>query len=206
MKKVTLIFITSVLFFSCSDINNNDISPFNFLPPESEVILNINNLNNTKEILSKNKNLSNISSSKNKILNQLNSLSKKKSNNSGLLSLTPFGKNQIAYTYIRETNTQDSISKSDIEKGEYQKNKIFIDTTLLKDVYKTILGNYIISSNEDIILENIIRDYNKANQKIDSDFYKLVKAADKNDPFNVFTINKKLNFLLVMVRPVAKSK
>ena len=95
-------------------------------------------------ILSKNKNLSNISSSKNKILNQLNSLSKKKSNNSGLLSLTPFGKNQIAYTYIRETNTQDSISKSDIEKGEYQKNKIFIDTTLLKDVYKTILGNYII--------------------------------------------------------------
>ena len=195
MKKVTLIFITSVLFFSCSDINNNDISPFNFLPPESEVILNINNLNNTKEILSKNKNLSNISSSKNKILNQLNSLSKKKSNNSGLLSLTPFGKNQIAYTYIRETNTQDSISKSDIEKGEYQKNKIFIDTTLLKDVYKTILGNYIISSNEDIILENIIRDYNKANQKIDSDFYKLVKAADKNDPFNVFTMTKKLNFL-----------
>ena len=195
MKKVTLIFITSVLFFSCSDINNNDISPFNFLPPESEVILNINNLNNTKEILSKNKNLDNISSSKNKILNQLNSLSKKKSNNSGLLSLTPFGKNQIAYTYIRETNTQDSISKSDIEKGEYQKNKIFIDTTLLKDVYKTILGNYIISSNEDIILENIIRDYNKANQKIDSDFYKLVKAADKNDPFNIFTITKKLNFL-----------
>lgn len=195
MKKVTLIFITSVLFFSCSDINNKDISPFNFLPPESEVILNINNLNNTKEILSKNKNLSNISSSKNKILNQLNSLSKKKSNNSGLLSLTPFGKNQIAYTYIRETNTQDSISKSDIEKGEYQKNKIFIDTTLLKDVYKTILGNYIISSNEDIILENIIRDYNKANQKIDSDFYKLVKAADKNDPFNVFTMTKKLNFL-----------
>ena len=195
MKKVTLIFITSVLFFSCSDINNNDISPFNFLPPESEVILNINNLNNTKEILSKNKNLSNISSSKNKILNQLNSLSQKKSNNSGLLSLTPFGKNQIAYTYIRETNTQDSIFKSDIEKGEYQKNKIFIDTTLLKDVYKTILGNYIISSNEDIILENIIRDYNKANQKIDSDFYKLVKAADKNDPFNVFTMTKKLKFL-----------
>lgn len=195
MKKVTLIFITSVLFFSCLDTNNNDISSFDFLPPESEVILNINNLNNTKEILSKNKNLSNISTSKNKILNQLNSLSKKKSNNSGLLSLSPFGKNQIAYTYIRETNNQDSISKSDIEKREYQKNKIFIDTTLLKDVYKTILGNYIISSNEDIILENIIRDYNKSNQKIDSDFYKLVKAADKNDPFNIFTITKKLNFL-----------
>ena len=195
MKKIILLFTTSLLFFSCSDINNSYNSSYNFLPPESEVILNINNLNNTKEILSKNKNLDNISTLKNKILNQLNSLSNKNSNSSGLLSLTSFGKNQIAYTYIRETNTLDSISKIDIERGNYQKNKIFIDTTLLKDVYKTILGNYIISSNQDIILENIIRDHDKTKQKIDSDFYKLLKAADKNDPFNTFTINKNSNLL-----------
>ena len=194
MRKITYILTISVLFFSCSDVNNN-ISSFSYLPSESEVILNINNLSNTKEILSKNKNLDNISSSKSKILKQLYSLSNKNSNNSGLLSLTPFGKNQIAYTYIRETNTQDSISESDVEKGKYQKNKIFIDTTLSKEVYKTIIGNYTISSNQDIILENIIRDHNKTNKKIDSDFYKLVKAADKSDPFNTFTITKKSNLL-----------
>ena len=194
MRKITYILTTSVLFFSCSDVNNN-ISSFSYLPSESEVILNINNLSNTKEILSKNKNLDNISSSKSKILKQLNSLSNKNSNNSGLLSLTPFGKNQIAYTYIRETNTQDSIYESDVEKGKYQKNKIFIDTTWSKEVYKTIIGNYTISSNQDIILENIIRDHNKTNKKIDSDFYKLLKAADKSDPFNTFTITKKSNLL-----------
>ena len=194
MRKITYILTISVLFFSCSDVNNN-ISSFSYLPSESEVILNINNLSNTKEILSKNKNLDNILSSKSKILEQLYSLSNKNSNNSGLLSLTPFGKNQIAYTYIRETNTQDSISESDVEKGKYQKNKIFIDTTLSKEVYKTIIGNYTISSNQDIILENIIRDHNKTNKKIDSDFYKLLKAADKSDPFNTFTITKKSNLL-----------
>ena len=59
MKKITYILTTSVLFFSCSDVNNN-ISSLSYLPPESEVILNINNLSNTKEILSKNKNLDNI--------------------------------------------------------------------------------------------------------------------------------------------------
>ena len=192
MRKIIYILTTSVLLFSCSDVTNN-ISSFTYLPSESEVILNINNLSNTKEILSKNKNLDNISSSKSKILKQINSLSNKNSNNSGLLSLTPFGKNQIAYTYIRETNTQDSIYESDVEKGNYQKNKIFIDTTWSKEVYKTIIGNYTISSNQDIILENIIRDQNKTNKKIDSDFYKLVKAADKNDPFNTFTITKKSN-------------
>ena len=94
MRKITYILTISVLFFSCSDVNNN-ISSFSCLPSESEVILNINNLSNTKEILSKNKNLDNISSSKSKILKQLYSLSNKNSNNSGLLSLTPFGKNQI---------------------------------------------------------------------------------------------------------------
>ena len=192
MRKIIYILTTSVLLFSCSDVTNN-ISPFSHLPSESEVILNINNLSNTKEILSKNNNLDNILSSKSKILKQLNSLSNKNSNNSGLLSLTPFGKNQIAYTYIRETNTQDSIYESDVEKGKYQKNKIFIDTTWSKEVYKTIIGNYTISSNQDIILENIIRDQNKTNKKVDSDFYKLVKAADKNDPFNTFTITKKSN-------------
>ena len=192
MRKIIYILTTSVLLFSCSDVTNN-ISSFSYLPSESEVILNINNLSNTKEILSKNNNLDNISSSKSKILKQLNSLSNKNSNNSGLLSLTPFGKNQIAYTYIRETNTQDSIYESDVEKGKYQKNKIFIDTTWSKEVYKTIIGNYTISSNQDIILENIIRDQNKTNKKVDSDFYKLVKAADKNDPFNTFTITKKSN-------------
>ena len=194
MKKVRFILIITVLFFSCSDVNN-EISSLNFLPTDSEVIININNLSNTKEILSKNKNLDNISTSKSKIANQLNLLSNKNSSNSGLFSLTSFGKNQIAYTYIRETNSQDSIFKSDIEKGEYQKNKIFIDTTGSKEVYKTILGNYTISSDQDIVLENIIRDYNKTNQRMDSDFFKLVKAANKNDPFNTFTLTKKFNLL-----------
>jgi len=172
-----------------------NISSFSFLPSESEVILNINNLSNTKEILSKNKNLDNISTSKSKILKQLNSLSNKNSNNSGLLSLTSFGKNQIAYTYIRETNTQDSISESDIEKGSIKKIKFLLIQLGQRKFIKLLLGNYTISSDQDIILENIIRDYNKTNKKIDSDFFKLVKAADKNDPFNTFTLTKKSNLL-----------
>jgi hypothetical protein len=70
MKKIIFLFTLLALFNSCSDINNKNISSLNYLPPESELILNINDLNNTKEILSKNKNLSNISISKSKILAQ----------------------------------------------------------------------------------------------------------------------------------------
>jgi hypothetical protein len=195
MKKTLFLFTLLALSNSCSDINNKNISSLNYLPAESELILNINDLNNTKEILSKNKNLSSISISKSKILAQLNSLSNEYSNNSGLLSLTSFGKNQTAYTYIREVNFQDSISKSDILKGEYQNNKIFIDTSKTKDIYKAVLGNYIISSSEDIVLENIIRDHDLTNPKIDSDFLKIIKGSDINDPFNIFINSKNLNLL-----------
>ena len=167
MKKIIILFTLLALLNSCSGINNKDVSSLNFLPIDSELILNINDLINTKEILSKNKNLSNISFSKSKVLDQLNSLSNEYSDNSGLLSLTSFGKNQTAYTYIREVNSQDSISKTDLIKGEYQNNKIFIDTSNTKNIYKTVLGNYIISSTEDIVLENIIRDSDLTNPKID---------------------------------------
>jgi hypothetical protein len=196
MKKIIFLFSLLALFNSCSDKNNKNISSLNYLPAESELILNINDLNNTKEILSKNKNLSSISISKSKILAQLNTLSNEYSNNSGLLSLTSFGKNQTAYTYIRETNFQDSISKSDLIKGEYQNNKIFIDTSNTKNVYKTVLGDYIISSSEDIVLENIIRDHDLTNPKIDSDFLKIIKGADTNDPFNIFIKSKNSNLLV----------
>ena len=195
MKKIIFHFTLLALFNSCSDINNKNISSLNYLPAESELILNINDLNNTKEILLKNKNLSSISISKSKILTQLNSLSNEYSNSSGLLSITSFGKNQTAYTYIREVNFRDSISKSDFTKAEYQNNKIFLDTSNTKHIYKTVLGNYIISSSEDIVLENIIRDHDLKNPKIDSDFLKIIKGADINDPFNIF-INSKNSDLI----------
>ena len=196
MKKIIILFTLLALLNSCSGINNKDVSSLNFLPLDSELILNINDLINTKEILSKNINLSNISFSKSKVLDQLNSLSNEYSDNSGLLSLTSFGKNQTAYTYIREVNSQDSISKTDLIKGEYQNNKIFIDTSNTKNIYKTVLGNYIISSTEDIVLENIIRDSDLTNPKIDSDFLKIIKGADSNDPFNIFINSKNSNLLL----------
>jgi len=190
MKKIIFLLVTSVFYYSCSVSKNDNISSLNFLPVESEVIFNINNLKNTKEILFRNKTLGSISPSKNKILEQLNLLSNKSSNSSGLLSLTSYGKNQTAYTYIRKVNSEDSISEVDVLKSEYQNNKIFIDTTNSKEIYKTVIDDYIISSNKDIVLENIIRDNNISNPVSDSDLLKIIKGIDLNDPFNIFILSK----------------
>ena len=190
MKKIIFLLVTSVFYYSCSVSKNDNISSLNFLPVESEVIFNINNLKNTKEILFRNKTLGSISPSKNKILEQLNLLSNKSSNGSGLFSLTPYGKNQTAYTYIRKVNSEDSIFEVDVLKGEYQNYKIFIDTTNSKEIYKTVIDDYIISSNKDIVLENIIRDNNISNPVSDSGLLKIIKGIDLNDPFNIFILSK----------------
>ena len=51
--KFKLFLLASLLIFSCNSSDNVSISLYNFLPNESSVIININDLNNTKEILNK---------------------------------------------------------------------------------------------------------------------------------------------------------
>ena len=53
--KFKLFFLASLLIYSCTKSHNETISLFKFLPGDSELIININNLSNTKEILVNNK-------------------------------------------------------------------------------------------------------------------------------------------------------
>ena len=46
--KFKLFLLASLLIFSCNSSDNESISLYNFLPNESSVIININDLNNTR--------------------------------------------------------------------------------------------------------------------------------------------------------------
>ena len=194
-NQLKFLFFILLMFCSCSNIDNRTSSSLSFVPADSDIIININDINNTKEFLSRNKTFSDIISSKKLILNQLNNLSSINSVSEGIFTLSSFGKNQIAYTYIRKTNSKDSISLNDIVKGEYQKNKVFVDSSKNDNVYKVIIDEYIISSSEDIIIENIIRDYKNTYQNIGSEFLKIFKTIEKNELFNI--IAKSGNFDLI---------
>ena len=114
--KFKLFLLASLLIFSCNSSDNVSISLYNFLPNESSVIININDLNNTKEILNKNKILPIVLSSTKEISTQLNLLSNKNSEKEGILSLSYYGKDQVAFTYIRKSNSFDSIQENDLLK------------------------------------------------------------------------------------------
>ena len=153
--KFKLFLLASLLIFSCNSSDNVSISLYNFLPNESSVIININDLNNTKEILNKNKILPIVLSSTKEISTQLNLLSNKNSEKEGILSLSNYGKDQVAFTYIRKSNSLDSIQKVDKLRNKYQKSEIFFQEDNGNEIYKVIIGEYLVSSNKDLILENI---------------------------------------------------
>ena len=159
IMKFKSLLLASMLFYSCNNSDNELISLYSFLPEDSMVIVNINDLDNTKEILDNNKLLPNVLSSIQEISIQLNLLSKKNSDKKGILSLSNFGKDEIAFTYIRKSNSFDSIQEDDILKNAYLKSEIFLEETDGNEVHKVIIDEYVISSNKDIILENIIRDF-----------------------------------------------
>ena len=185
--KFKLFLLASLLVYSCNNSDNEFISLYSFLPEDSSVIVNINNLNNTKEILDNNELLPSVLSSTHEISAQLNLLSKKKSDKNGILSLSSFGKDEIAFTYIRKSNSFDSIQEDDILKNTYLKSEIFVEETDGNEVHKVIIDEYIISSNKDIILENIIRDFYSKKSNLNSEFIKILNTTDFDEPFNIYT-------------------
>ena len=123
--KFKLFILASLLIYSCNSSDNESISLYNLLPNESSVIININDLNNTKEILNKNKILPIVFSSTKEISTQLNLLSNKNSAKEGILSISDYGKDEVAFAYIRKSNSFDSIQKGDNLKNKYQNSEIF---------------------------------------------------------------------------------
>ena len=191
--KFKLFLLSSLLVYSCNNSDDEFISLYSLLPEDSSVVVNINDLDDTKEILYNNELLPSVLSSTQEISAQLNLLSKKKSDKKGILSLSNFGKDEIAFTYIRKSNSSDSIQEDDILKNTYQKSEIYLEETDGNDVHKVIIDEYIVSSNKDIILENIIRDFYSKKSNINSEFKKILKTTDSIEPFNIYTKSFNLN-------------
>ena len=190
--KFKLFFIASFLIYSCSNSDNETISLFNFLPSDSRLVISVNDLNNTKDILKENKLLPVVLSKSKEISTQLNLLSNKNSDREGLLSLSSYGKNEVAFTYIRKSNSFDTISEGDSLKNKYQKSELFFENINGKDIHKVIIDDFIVSSNKDIILENIIRDFYSEKSNLDSEFNKIINTTDSDEPFNIFTKSNNL--------------
>ena len=197
MIKIRFLYISFIIFFSCTKSTVNEVSYFGFLPDESKIIIKINDLNNTLKILDQNELLDNILLNKKIILSQLKYLSNENKEGHGLLSLSTFGKNEIAYTYIKEKDVSDSIKETNYLKRDYQGYNILSRRIHNKnEIHKVILDKYVITSSKDIVIENIIRNFIIKDINFNKDLSKIVRTVDQSQPFNIFSKSKNLNVLV----------
>ena len=86
-----ILFLFLFITASCSKIENSNISELDFIPLESDKIININDLSITKNILEKNQLISNLYPNSKVVYNNLNLLSNSFTKK-GVLSLSRFSK------------------------------------------------------------------------------------------------------------------
>ncbi len=180
-KRIILLLI--ILFISCNQKTDYNDSMLSLIPSDSKIVIQINDLNYIKNFIDNNQLFSNTKFAKDSLNNLINKINIDGSKNSGLLSFTNYGKNNTAITFISNKNFSDSLNKNDKNSYKYNKYDVFQEN----DYFKTYLDNHVVSSTSDIIIENIIRNYNSRKRGIaDPNFYDLVLSSNKNEPINIF--------------------
>ena len=184
MKRVGTIILLIMLFVSCNQEAEKNNLMLNLIPNESKIVLQINDLGYIKNFINNNQLFSQTNFAKDSLNNLIDGINIDQSKNSGLLSFSSYGKNNTAITFISNKNYSDSLNINNNKSYKYNRYDIFQEG----DYFKTYLGNTVISSTSDIIIENTIRNYNSGKRGINNlSFYDLILSSNKNEPINIFT-------------------
>ena len=186
-RKWVGIILLIISLTSCEQEMNDNNLMFSLIPNESKIVIQINDLDYIKSFITNNELFSNTYFSRDSLNNLINRINIDESKNSGLLSFSTYGKNNVAITFISKKNFSDSLKMQNNESYKYNKYEIFKQNSF----YKTYLDQTVVSSSSDIIIENIIRNYNSNKRGInDPDFYDIILSANKTEPINIFIDSK----------------
>jgi len=187
IRKWVGIILLIISLTSCEQEMNDNNLMFSLIPNESKIVIQINDLDYIKSFITNNELFSNTYFSRDSLNNLINRINIDESKNSGLLSFSTYGKNNVAITFISKKNFSDSLKMQNNESYKYNKYEIFKQNSF----YKTYLDQTVVSSSSDIIIENIIRNYNSKKRGInDPNFYDIILSANKTEPINIFIDSK----------------
>ena len=187
IRKWVGIILLIISLTSCEQEMNDNNLMFSLIPNESKIVIQINDLDYIKSFITNNELFSNTYFSRDSLNNLINRINIDESKNSGLLSFSTYGKNNVAITFISKKNFSDSLKMQNNDSYKYNKYEIFKQNSF----YKTYLDQTVVSSSSDIIIENIIRNYNSNKRGInDPDFYDIILSANKTEPINIFIDSK----------------
>ncbi|MEK9756087.1 MAG: hypothetical protein VW371_03575 [Bacteroidota bacterium] len=181
--KKRFLFLLVLLNISC-DLNET-IEKFelDLIPVDSSTLIMINDLSKSIELINENKLIDNLFD-KVELETKLKLLADR-SIMSGVLSISPYGKNDYAFSFIGKIEAKDSLFKNLESNYSYQNQIIYTEESDEFVIYKTLVDNFLVSSDKDITIENIIRNFKSKSNFLSSDLLKISKTLNQNKPFNI---------------------
>ncbi|MDH7448446.1 hypothetical protein [Aquimarina sp. 2201CG14-23] len=195
MKKIVVILISTIVL-ACNTATEKSNTLIDYIPKDAQVILKINDLEQTKNMLRDNDFLKNNSGLEFftyfKALPVLDQINQPK----GLLCFSPIGKNDFEYTYISRFDpsiiSKDSLNPKTIENISYSNKTIHKVVSGAHTFFATRQDSLLIASSSQILIENAIRQQeNKIS--VSNDLIKAYDVSDAKNPVSVLVDGKKLN-------------
>lgn len=194
MKKIVVILISTIVL-ACNTTTEKPNTLIDYIPKDAQVILKINDLEQTRNMLRDNDFLKKNSGidfftyfKKLPILDQVKQ-------SKGLLCFSPIGKNDFEYTYISKFDpsiiNKDSLNQKTIENISYSNKTIHKVVSGNDTFYATKQDSLLIASSSQILIENAIRQQeNKIS--VGEDLMKAYDVSDTKNPISVLVHGKQL--------------
>ena len=203
MRYLKILFLIFICLTNCETDYKTKENLFQFIPQNSQLIIQINEGLLFKEVYNKNSSIQNLSPS-NKEIKTLISLIQETSETSSILCFSPIGKDKFSSVLIQKKQFNSEPVRSNSKDIKYSGVNIIEESIDDLVFFKIIINQIEIISLSKLIIENIIRNYN-TNQSgiVDQDFYKLANNIETKSVFNIL-LNKKSNFFLNKFLPRSK--
>jgi len=208
MKKCLVYVLISFLLLACEKETEAPSELFNFIPPNTAVILKSDDLSEFSEDLLENDLFkANKNSKIYKALEvELAALKHVSITDESLLCFNKIGRNEIAVTLLTEqelsVNT-DSIQDKKVETFKYDQNEVKKYTLEGKETFSSKLNNIYVYSSSKLVLENIVRIYNNQLPQ-DPTLEKIYHAASGDH--SVFIHHEDFNEIYPLIFPNGSSK
>ncbi|WP_378178120.1 hypothetical protein [Aquimarina sp. SS2-1] len=195
MKKIVVLLLSTIVL-ACNTTTEKPNTLIDYIPQDAQVVIKINDLEQTKNMLRDNDFLKNNSEiafftyfKKLPILDEINQPK-------GLLCFSPIGKNDFEYTYISKFDSSivqnDSVHRKNIENISYSNKTIHKIVSANNTFYATKQDSLLIASSSQILIENAIRQQeNKV--LISKDLIKAYDVSDSKNPISVLVNGKQLS-------------
>ncbi|MDY8136411.1 ribonuclease HII [Aquimarina sp. 2201CG5-10] len=194
MKKIVVVLL-SIIFLACNTSIKTSNSLIDYIPQDAQIIIKINDLEQTRNILRDNNFIKNNNSIA--LFNYFKELPILKEINkpNGLLCFSPVGKNNFGYTYVSKFDPQlikaDSLSQKKIETINYSEKTIHKVSFKENTFFATRNDSILITSSSQLLIENIIREQ-KNNIPASKDLKKAYEVSGLENAFSILFNGKKL--------------